>query len=171
MAVALTLGMTSTVWAAAALPGSDPQVRALEQNRSQAEQQAEVYSTAADSKVQGEQTFMLSCFKFTGQDKIDTAVFAELTKDYMGRDITVSELQQAADLVTDYCRNQGYTVATAFLPQQDIQNGVVEIRILLGTMGEIKINNRSRLSEGQAERFLSGLKGVVLSKMDLWKQC
>ena len=101
MAVALTLGMTSTVWAAAALPGSDPQVRALEQNRSQAEQQAEVYSTAADSKVQGEQTFMLSCFKFTGQDKIDTAVFAELTKDYMGRDITVSELQQAADLVTD----------------------------------------------------------------------
>ena len=41
MAVALTLGMTSTVWAAAALPGSDPQVRALEQNRSQAEQQAE----------------------------------------------------------------------------------------------------------------------------------
>ena len=56
MAVALTLGMTSTVWAAAALPGSDPQVRALEQNRSQAEQQAEVYSTAADSKVQGEQT-------------------------------------------------------------------------------------------------------------------
>lgn len=36
MAVALTLGMTSTVWAAAALPGSDPQVRALEQNRSQA---------------------------------------------------------------------------------------------------------------------------------------
>lgn len=126
MAVALTLGMTSTVWAAAALPGSDPQVRALEQNRSQAEQQAEVYSTAADSKVQGEQTFMLSCFKFTGQDKIDTAVFAELTKDYMGRDITVSELQQAADLVTDYCRNQGYTVATAFLPQQDIKNGPLE---------------------------------------------
>ena len=164
MAVALTLGMTSTVWAAAALPGSDPQVRALEQNRSQAEQQAEVYSTAADSKVQGEQTFMLSCFKFTGQDKIDTAVFAELTKDYMGRDITVSELQQAADLVTDYCRNQGYTVATAFLPQQDIKNGVVEIRILLGTMGEIKINNRSRLSEGQAERFLSGLKAGSIIK-------
>lgn len=164
MAVALTLGMTSTVWAAAALPGSDPQVRALEQNRSQAEQQAEVYSTAADSKVQGEQTFMLSCFKFTGQDKIDTAVFAELTKDYMGRDITVSELQQAADLVTDYCRNQGYTVATAFLPQQDIKNGVVEIRILLGTKGEIKINNRSRLSEGQAERFLSGLKAGSIIK-------
>lgn len=164
MAVALTLGMTSTVWAAAALPGSDPQVRALEQNRSQAEQQAEVYSTAADSKVQGEQTFMLSCFKFTGQDKIDTSVFAELTKDYMGRDITISELQQAADLVTDYCRNQGYTVATAFLPQQDIQNGVVEIRILLGTIGEIKINNRSRLSEGQAERFLSGLKAGSIIK-------
>lgn len=164
MAVALTLGMTSTVWAAAALPGSDPQVRALEQNRSQAEQQAEVYSTAADSKVQGEQTFMLSCFKFTGQDKIDTTVFAELTKDYMGRDITISELQQAADLVTDYCRNQGYTVATAFLPQQDIQNGVVEIRILLGTIGEIKINNRSRLSGGQAERFLSGLKAGSIIK-------
>ena len=82
----------------------------------------------------------------------------------MGRDITVSELQQAADLVTDYCRNQGYTVATAFLPQQDIKNGVVEIRILLGTMGEIKINNRSRLSEGQAERFLSGLKAGSIIK-------
>ena len=36
--------------------------------------------------------------------------------------------------------------------------------ILLGTMGEIKINNRSRLSEGQAERFLSGLKAGSIIK-------
>ena len=99
MAVALTLGMASTVWAAAALPGSDPQVRALEQNRSQAEQQAEVYSTAADSKVQGEQTFMLSCFKFTGQDKIDTAVFAELTKNYMGRPSKYGSTRKSASLL------------------------------------------------------------------------
>lgn len=80
MAVALTLGMASTVWAAAALPGSDPQVRALEQNRSQAEQQAEVYSTAADSKVQGEQTFMLSCLSLPGRIKSTRRFLQNLLK-------------------------------------------------------------------------------------------
>ena len=71
----------------------------------------------------------------------------------------VSELQQAADVITEYCRSQGYTVATAFLPQQDIQNGVVEIRVLLGTLGEVRIDNQSRLSAEQAASFLSSASG------------
>ena len=124
IAVVLTLGITATAWAAAALPGSDPQVRALEENRSQAEQQAQVTAPEEAGKVQGGQKFMLTSFDFTGQEAIDTAILTDLTKDYTGREISVSELQQAADVITEYCRSQGYTVATAFLPQQDIQKGV-----------------------------------------------
>ncbi|MCD8359845.1 MAG: hypothetical protein LUC29_03170 [Acidaminococcaceae bacterium] len=151
------MGITATAWAAAALPGSDPQVRALEENRSQAEQQAQVTAPAETDKVQGEQKFMLTSFDFTGQEAIDPEIFADLTKDYTGREISVSELQQAADVITEYCRSQGYTVATAFLPQQDIQNGVVEIRVLLGTLGEVRIDNQSRLSAEQAASVLSSL--------------
>lgn len=66
IAVVLSLGITATAWAAAALPGSDPQVRALEENRSQAEQQAQVTAPEEAGKVQGEQKFMLTSFDFTG---------------------------------------------------------------------------------------------------------
>ena len=168
IAVVLTLGITATAWAAAALPGSDPQVRALEENRSQAEQQAQVTAPEEAGKVQGEQKFMLTSFNFTGQEAIDPAIFTDLTKDYTGREISVSELQQAADVITDYCRSQGYTVATAFLPQQDIQNGVVEIRVLLGTLGEVRIDNQSRLSAEQAASFLSSLhQGDIIKNAPL----
>ena len=168
IAVVLTLGITATAWAAAALPGSDPQVRALEENRSQAEQQAQVTAPEEAGKVQGEQKFMLTSFNFTGQEAIDPAIFTDLTKDYTGREISVSELQQAADVITEYCRSQGYTVATAFLPQQDIQNGVVEIRVLLGTLGEVRIDNQSRLSAEQAASFLSSLhQGDIIKNAPL----
>ena len=158
MVLALTLGITTTALAASALPVSDPQVRALEQNRTKAEQQANVSSITENAKVQGEQKIRLNGLQFTGQNQFATAIFTDLTKTYVGKEITVSELQQAADVITDYCRSEGYTVATAFLPQQNIKNGVVEIRVLLGQMSIVHIDNSSRLSDWQIKRFLSSLK-------------
>ena len=137
--VVLTLGITASAWAAPSLPGSSADVRALEQNRGARQQQTDLQQPEQQKAAEETlpQKLLLRQFVFTGQQEIDPAALTEATQGYLGQEVTVTELEQAAAAVTDYCRQQGYTVATAVLPQQNIQDGTVEIRIFLGTLGKM----------------------------------
>ena len=154
--VVLTLGITASAWAAPSLPGSSADVRALEQNRGARQQQTDLQQKADEETLP--QKLLLRQFVFTGQQEIDPAALTEATQGYLGQEVTVTELEQAAAAVTDYCRQQGYTVATAVLPQQNIQDGTVEIRIFLGTLGKVIIENDSRLSDAAAAALAAALE-------------
>lgn len=82
------------------------------------------------------------------------ALQAELG-DVIGTEKTFSELETLAALVTRYYRERGYPVARAYLPAQTIENGVVQIGVLEGRYGHIRIENSSRLRDHVLERLLS----------------
>ena len=84
----------------------------------------------------------------------------------MRREVDFNEVQQAVDKVTMYLRGQGYAVATAFLPQQEISGGVIEIRIVLGRLGAVQINNTAALADSQAQKAASVLKHGELLRTD-----
>lgn len=87
-----------------------------------------------------------------------------MVADYVGQELTLSQLQQAADKVTAYLRKQGYTVATAFIPPQQIANGAVEIRVLLGNLGQVTVNNKSGLTDVVISSFIDRLHGGAAIK-------
>lgn len=147
----------NAVEAAPALPGSDHTRQALEENRVERKEQAGLKNTAVTVKVQGEAKFMLRRINFTGQDVIDKAVFKELTSQYLNQEVTLSDMQAAADIITAYCRRQGYAVATAFIPPQSSIEGIVELRVLLGRLGQIRLDNYSQLADSQARAFIAPL--------------
>lgn len=119
LTVALLLSC-ATAAAAPALPSTNSDLRALEQNKSQTPQQAELTNTQTDSeKLAGGQSFAVNAINFTSPDSIDAAAYAPLVTDYAGQELTLSQLQQAADKVTAYLHSQGYTVATAFTPPRN----------------------------------------------------
>ena len=158
--VVLTLGITASAWAAPSLPGSSADVRALEQNRGARQQQTDLQQPEQQKAAEETlpQKLLLRQFVFTGQQEIDPAALTEATQGYLGQEVTVTELEQAAAAVTDYCTQQGYTVATAVLPQQNIQDGTVEIRIFLGTLGKVIIENDSRLADAAAVALAAALE-------------
>lgn len=157
--LALLLSCT-TAAAAPALPSTNSDLRALEQNKAQTPQQAELTSVQTEGdKLSGEQSFTVDFINFTSPDNIDKAACEELVADYVGQELTLSKLQQAADKVTDYLRKQGYTVATAFIPPQQIANGAVEIRVLLGNLGQVTVNNKSGLKDAVISSFIDRLHG------------
>lgn len=58
---------------------------------------------------------------------------------YQNKEITLRDLQKAADLITDAYRKKGYVTSRAYLPPQKITEGLVEIRVVEGTTGDISV--------------------------------
>lgn len=68
--------------------------------------------------------------------------------------MTLADLRGLAERVSDYYHAQGYFVAQAYLPAQDIQDGVVTLAVLEGRYGAVTIRNESRLKDSVAMGLL-----------------
>jgi hemolysin activation/secretion protein len=79
-------------------------------------------------------------FKFTGNHLFSSATLSKVTAKYAGREITAEELEQARQDLTLFYINQGYINSGATLPDQDIGNGVIVIRIVEGRLSEIQVS-------------------------------
>lgn len=74
-----------------------------------------------------------------------------------GQRLTLGDLNELADRVTARYRQDGYLVARAYLPAQEVKDGVVTMAVLEGHYGNVRLNNSSRLNDGVANRILGGL--------------
>jgi hemolysin activation/secretion protein len=72
-------------------------------------------------------------FRFVGIEGMATeAELQELLKDAVGKEQGLTDLQRLAGLVTDYLRGKGFFLARAYLPNQDVTAGIIEIVVLGG---------------------------------------
>jgi len=79
------------------------------------------------------------------------AALLRVVAPYLNQELTMAEINAVAGKVTRYFRNHGYLVAKAYLPVQDASDGVLEIRVSLGSYGSATVKNNSRLRDGVAE--------------------
>jgi hemolysin activation/secretion protein len=73
---------------------------------------------------------------------------AKLTKPLEGREVTLAELRGVADAITQLYLNQGYISSRAILADQEITNGVVQIRVVEGSLEKIEVVGTQRLNSG-----------------------
>lgn len=107
-------------------------------------------------------------FHITGQDIYHEDVLSGLCSSYVGKEVSLGELNLAAAKVTAYFRAHGYLVATAWLPAQTVKDGIVEIQVVVGRYGDIKLRNQSSLQDSMLKNILSGLKkGEIIRKGEL----
>lgn len=55
------------------------------------------------------------------------------------RGLTLGEIEEIAETITTYYRNHGFFLAKAFLPSQDVHDGVVGLTVLEGVLGKITV--------------------------------
>jgi hemolysin activation/secretion protein len=84
-------------------------------------------------------------FEFVGSTVFTREQLAEVTKPYTDRPISFSELLQARSAVTKLYTDNGYITSGAFIPEQTIENGIVKIEIVEGSLEDINVEVRGRL--------------------------
>ncbi|MCD7874522.1 MAG: hypothetical protein LUH17_06055, partial [Acidaminococcaceae bacterium] len=80
-----------------------------------------------------------------------------LLEKYSGQKLSVGELKLVTKQVSDYYRRHGYPVATAFLPRQEIVDGIVEIKVLPGVLDQVVLKNNSGLKDSFVQGFIQDL--------------
>lgn len=105
----------------------------------------------------GGPTLEVSGFVVQGNTVIADAELQALLADLKGRTVNLGDVQAGARRITLLYRERGYPLARAYLPAQEIENGVIRINVLEGRYGEVTANNTSRAG-GFALRPLQALQ-------------
>jgi hemolysin activation/secretion protein len=98
------------------------------------------------------------------------AALEQIVAPYLNRELSMAEINEAVGKVTRYYRNRGYIVAKAYLPKQDASDGVLEIRVTLGSYGSAEVKNHSRLRdrvvEGEIRHLKNSSHGVTAKSLE-----
>ncbi len=94
-----------------------------------------------------------------------------LLKNRVGQEQDVADLYEAADQITSFYRQHGYILARAYVPAQDLDQGVVTLVVLEGHYGRIRLENGSRVRSSRLQPFLNRLQeGSVVQAATLERQ-
>jgi hemolysin activation/secretion protein len=103
--------------------------------------------------------FHVKDLKVSGASAFSTTELLAITEFEANRDHTLASLQAMANRITRFYRSEGFLLARAYLPAQEVREGIVTIAVLEGRYGAVFLNNTSRLNGSVASGLLQGLNG------------
>jgi len=108
---------------------------------------------------------VVSSFRITGNTIYPESVLLEQVTEFVGKEQTIDGLNDAATKVRAYYRERGYFLAQAYLPQQEIKSGVVEIAVIEARLGKVAVN----IKEGTrySESLVRGIVAAHLSENEI----
>jgi hemolysin activation/secretion protein len=107
-------------------------------------------------------------FKVTGNtalsaDKLESVANQQ---ENINKDMSLAGMESVASQITRYYRSNGYFVARAYIPKQDMKDGVVEIAVLEGKYGEFHLKNDSLVRDKTVQGMLDDIKGQGVISTD-----
>jgi hemolysin activation/secretion protein len=114
------------------------------------------------------ENIIVKAFRVTGSTVFNASDFEKITKDYIGKRISLAQLFEVRSKITDLYINKGYITSGAYLPPQKlIKDSVVEIRVIEGEVEAIQISGNKRLSQGYVRSRIAQFAGKPLNRTRL----
>ena len=86
-------------------------------------------------------TFKLEGIDLQNMKAFKTSEIAEIYKPYMGQNVPLATLWHIAGQITQFYREQGYFLCRAYVPQQEIEDGIAVIKVVEGAIADIKLDS------------------------------
>ncbi len=100
--------------------------------------------------------FFVTDIEVTGSTLFDEATLDSIVAPYKNREVTLRELQAAADAITQRYLDGGYITSRAIVGPQTITEGVVEIQVIEGELEAIQVEGTTRLQDYVRARIALG---------------
>lgn len=109
-------------------------------------------------------TIVVERFNFVGSTVFSQAELNQAIARYTDRPVSFARLIEAANAITQLYLERGYITSGAYLPEQSLESGVVQIQIVEGTLAEIEVDvTEGRLKESYVRDRLEKRIGTPLN--------
>ncbi|MDD5085081.1 MAG: ShlB/FhaC/HecB family hemolysin secretion/activation protein [Candidatus Omnitrophica bacterium] len=136
--------------------------RAIERKKPKAPE-IEVEEPTAPPSAEETIVFTLSDITVTDCTVFKPEELRPLYESYLGKQVSFKEIQEIADKIKAKYHEKGYLTTIAYIPEQEIKEGKVEIKVAEGRMGELKIDGNKSFSTSQLERYFHTKKNEILN--------
>lgn len=111
------------------------------------------FTPQAATAVAAGTAFTLNRLNVTGSSVYGNTQLENMFRDYIGKRVTLADLQQMADIITVRYRSDGYVLTKAIVPAQNITCGVVTIRVIEGYVDKVYIEGDPSSARLQLEKY------------------
>lgn len=97
--------------------------------------------------------------KIVGGTVYSEQKYKDIYKDYINKDITLDKIWLIADQITSLYMEDGYFLSRAYIPKQEINDGIITIQIVEGYIQNVEIDPNLR-----KEPIIQKIVGKILSQ-------
>jgi len=111
-----------------------------------------IESSTTRKDPQAGPVFFVKKVKLTGNTVFSDEILMPLVDLGEGKDVTLGILTLLADKVSAFYANEGYLLASAFIPKQEVKDGIVEMVITEGRINKVIVQGNKKLSKEDLEQ-------------------
>ncbi len=86
-----------------------------------------------------QKTILIKRINLDGNTIFLDQTFAKYYNHLLGKEISLATLYEIAEKITNHYRKEGYVLASAFIPAQELRNGLIKIKIVEGYISKINL--------------------------------
>ena len=102
--------------------------------------------------------FEISRFEVTGNTLLPPAQIEQLLAPFAGKDRDFGDVQRALEALEAAYHARGYNVVTIELPEQELNRGVVVLKVVQTKIGRVRVQDNKYFDEANIRRSLPGLR-------------
>ncbi|MCQ3030382.1 ShlB/FhaC/HecB family hemolysin secretion/activation protein [Pseudomonas syringae] len=149
----------------------DRQDRLLQEQRRRLEELKDLpggqQATAAPATPADTRCFPIKTIQLKGADTLSIRERDALLEPFVGQCLGVAQLNGVLKAVTDHYLAKGLVTTRAYLPQQDLSQGTLEVLVVEGKLESLKGEAGSGLSERELAMAFPGLEGQELNLREI----
>ena len=117
-----------------------------------------------------EGTVYIEKFVLRGVTEFEPEAFTNFLYGYKDRELGIKELNEIADSIQSFYRKKGYITTIVYIPVQNIKDNTVEIRVIEGHVGQIRLEGAKYTDSEYLRDRLSIRAGDRIAYKDLVKR-
>jgi len=131
----------------------DEKVSEQEEEAADEVEDAEEVDEGEEDEDIGEEGIVIERIVFEGNTVIETIDLEKAVESYKNQELTLEDMGELADLITMKYQEEGYILARAYLPEQEITSGVLKIAIAEGNIGKIIVSGGKYYKDDIIKRY------------------
>lgn len=112
-------------------------------------------------------TVFIKDITVTGNTVIDSETLNKVVEPYKNKDLSMEEMSKVTDLITVTYQEKGFILARAYLPEQEIKDGILRITVAEGKIGKIRITGNRYYKDFVLKRYFEEQQDLGVVKESL----